>query len=830
MPIWARVITILAGLRAATAVVLFLSDAHRAVVPPPLPWLTYVALATCFGGIGFALMMVNKHDVRATWLGATFVLVAAPLTTPFFNGPLWELGWFWFLRPDAFLPAFLWRFAGAFPSPLVGRPERVFERMGQLAAAVGALIFVVTLSFVIWPATEVASWRVLFRPRATPSLYYPLLYGLTLAAFGALIWRASRGRADEKRRLMLFAIGLSAGAAPLVCQVLLETIPAYYAFVHRPGIEQVVGGLVFGALALIPFVTAYSVLFDRIVDVKVVLRAALQYALARYTILAVAAVPFAALALIVYRDRAEPLVAFVRGARPLVLGGIGVLGLLALRARYGLIAMLDRKYFRESYDRQQLLDLIMGDVLNATAPDDLQVRLHSAIARGMHADLTLFVGDTRRETLTRPDGTHPIAASGVLIALAAGDTAALDVDPSDRRSPFRRLPAEEQQWLLDGGFVMLIPLHGAGRKLMGLLALTSKRSGLLYSIEDRRFLGAVAASASLALDNLRLRSTGSDGSERAARECQTCSRLNGPDAKTCACGGQLAECAAPHTLRGIYRLDRRIGAGGMGVVYLARDLNLGRAVAIKTLPGVSPEQSLRLRTEARVMAAVQHPNLAVIHGVETWQGIPFLIQEFLSGGTLADRLRTGPIAIRAAVELCGTLAEALDHLHTAGIVHRDVKPSNIGFTERQVAKLFDFGLAKLPSAAEDETDTTDTHSLGQHPIQFGDTAVFGGTPAYMSPEALDAAAPARPALDLWALGVVLFESVTGRRPFGGHTRDEIRSTVRQGLQQPPSAFNSQCPADLDAFLLRALHPQPSQRCATARDLHLELGRLRVALP
>ena len=167
-------------------------------------------------------------------------------------------------------------------------------------------------------------------------------------------------------------------------------------------------------------------------------------------------------------------------------------------------------------------------------------------------------------------------------------------------------------------------------------------------------------------------------------------------------GGTLIVSAAPHTLRGVYRFDRRLGSGGMGVVYLARDLNLDRPVAIKTLPSVTPEQAARLRVEARAMAAVHHPNLAVIHGVETWQGTPFLIQEFLPGGTLSDRLRGGPLAIDAALRLCGTIAEALDQLHSAGIIHRDVKPSNIGFTDRDVPKLFDFGLAKLPKFSNDE--------------------------------------------------------------------------------------------------------------------------------
>ncbi len=831
MPNWARLVTAGAALRVAIAVVLYLSGGHTQVDAPPLPWGLYAVLAICFGATGVALTIGNKHDARAAWLGGIFVVAAVPLTAPFFNGrPLDELGWLWFFQPETLLPAFLWRFAAEFPSPLVGDPRRVFSAVGRVALVAGALIGLANLSFIFWPEAAGGSLGPLLRPPLVDgfNIYYPVLYGLEAASFGALIWRASRGRRDERRRLLLFAIGIAAGSAPLVIQVLLEAIPSYYAFTHSPERERYIGGLLFGALGCIPFITAYSVLFDHIVELRVALRAALQYALARYTIAIVSSLPLAALMLMVYRERAQPLEAFATGARPLLLGGTAAIGLVTLRARHRLIALLDRRYFREAYDPRQLVDRVMSDALHATTAADLQQRLRSAIAGSMHADLSLFIPGGSGAFFTDPEGLRPIKATGVLVSLASSDQAAMDVDPSDQRSPFRRLPPDEQRWLLGAGVELIVPLHAPDRRLAGLITLTAKRSGLKYSADDRRFLTAAAASASLALDNLRLRSSSSDASERPARECQSCSKLNGPDATVCVCGGVVAVSAAPHTLRGIYRLDHRIGAGGMGVVYLARDLNLDRAVAIKTLPAVSSDHAARLRIEARAMAAVQHPNLAVIHGIETWQGTPFLVQEFLAGGTLADRLRAGPLAVGAALHLCSTIAEALDHLHSAGIVHRDVKPSNIGFTERDVPKLLDFGLAKLPKYAVSSVDT-DEGTASRAAITFGDTTVHGGTPAYMSPEALDAAAPARPALDLWALGVVLFESITGRRPFGGRTRDEIRIAARGGLQQSARELNPRVPADLDFYLRQLLHVQPSRRPPGALEVRAELERLRAAL-
>ena len=151
----------------------------------------------------------------------------------------------------------------------------------------------------------------------------------------------------------------------------------------------------------------------------------------------------------------------------------------------------------------------------------------------------------------------------------------------------------------------------------------------------------------------------------------------------------------PHVLRGVFRFEKRIGAGGMGVVYRATDLNLKRDVAIKTLPRLTADHAVQLKREAQAMALLNHPNLAVIHGIESWRGTPFLVEEYLAGGTLADRLREGPMAVGEALEIGIGLAGVIGQLHASGIIHCDIKPSNIGFSQTGVMKLLDFGLAHL---------------------------------------------------------------------------------------------------------------------------------------
>ena len=254
---------------------------------------------------------------------------------------------------------------------------------------------------------------------------------------------------------------------------------------------------------------------------------------------------------------------------------------------------------------------------------------------------------------------------------------------------------------------------------------------------------------------------------------------------------------APHLLRGVFRFERRIGSGGMGVVYRATDLDLGRQVAVKTLPRVTPEHVSRLRREAQTMASVVHPNLAVIHGIETWRGVPFLVEEYLAGGTLADRLRAGRMDIDAALALGITLAGVLGQLHAAGVVHCDIKPSNIGFTDGGVVKLLDFGLAHLLRGSGDLIPSTASTSDG---LDSGASVIVTkrglmGTPLYMSPEAILAERPA-PAFDLWALAVVMYEAIAGQRPFQGRDTDEVFRRVSEGTFADLATLRDDCPSSV----------------------------------
>jgi serine/threonine protein kinase len=178
-----------------------------------------------------------------------------------------------------------------------------------------------------------------------------------------------------------------------------------------------------------------------------------------------------------------------------------------------------------------------------------------------------------------------------------------------------------------------------------------------------------------------------------------------------------------------YQITGKLGEGGMGEVYRARDSRLGREVAIKVLPASfdrDRERLMRFEREARLLASLNHPHIASIHGFEEWEGKHFIVLELIEGETLDERLRRGPLSMREALEVCQQIAEALEAAHEKGIIHRDLKPANIKFAQNGKVKVLDFGLAKALSEDEGSDATTKIISTA--------TGAVMGTPAYMSPE------------------------------------------------------------------------------------------------
>ena len=301
-----------------------------------------------------------------------------------------------------------------------------------------------------------------------------------------------------------------------------------------------------------------------------------------------------------------------------------------------------------------------------------------------------------------------------------------------------------------------------------------------------------------------------EASEDPASECTRCSRMNRPDAQVCeGCGSPTRASTLPRELFGKFRVEERIGQGGMGVVYRAADVTLERSVALKTLPARSPEDAQRLRREARTMAAITHPNLALILGVETWQGTPILVLEYLAGGTLERRLASGPLPLVEVLELTRLMARVLEKVHRAGILHRDVKPSNIGFTADAVPKLLDFGLARIVGEASPAAGTPFGHGQSE--------TGFAGTPLYMCPEAFGMARPGA-GFDLWSLSVVAFEAASGTHPFERANSSETLQAIRRGFDDELRASTRQWPDAIGELFAKLLSGDPARRPASAAEM------------
>jgi eukaryotic-like serine/threonine-protein kinase len=274
---------------------------------------------------------------------------------------------------------------------------------------------------------------------------------------------------------------------------------------------------------------------------------------------------------------------------------------------------------------------------------------------------------------------------------------------------------------------------------------------------------------------------------------------------------------------GAYHVQALLGAGGMGEVYRARDTKLGREVAIKFLPRVFASDSDRLarfEREARMLAALNHPNIGAVYGVEEAEGLRAIVLELVEGDTLADRLQRGPVPVGEALNLARQIVEALDAAHEKGIIHRDLKPANIKITPDGVVKVLDFGLAKVASTDGSIRDLTQSPTVTVGGTHDG---VILGTAAYMSPEQARGQAVDKRA-DIWAFGCVLYEMLTGRIAFAGQT---VSDTIAAILEREPDWMA--LPADVSPtvrrLLMRCLQKGNKLRLHDIADARIELDDL-----
>ena len=809
-------------------------------VPPSVPlaipaWLSLIQMGV-FSAAGALLIYGAGTNSRPVDLGTVFLLVASsfalrPLTMLANAVPQLFLARVPLaVSVDAYLPYFLWRFFSDFPRGVARRSVRRVERWAvYVSGTLGTLLFLANAILVL-PHVPPAV-PTLLAARVPNSQYWSIVYGLSLPVVPFALWKTSTAQIEERRRLLLFLTGLLAAAVPVSLYILLYSLwPAFASTMDTPRVHARVMPLIQVLILTVPITTTYAVLVEHVLDFRLLLQLALQYAVARTLVTGVAAGPFMWVAWDLYRLRHRTLSALLSGASVLPLALAAAFGVVMIRLRRRVGETIDRTFFREGYDAHQILVGLVQRSRAASTTTELADLLMGEIDRALHLEsmAVLFADPSHGELRPPRGGVRPLSTASKLALLLAAAGEPLSIDLEKAVPEVRDLPQADREWLAEAGARLLLPLLSSHDAVIGVIVLGMKRSELPYTRDDRQLLSLIAASGAATLET-RILARAPDlplakqpalpWHDTLGMECRTCHAVHSAASTSCGhCRGELEPALLPFVVLGKFQLERQIGRGGMGVVYRAVDLALHRIVALKTLPKTSPEDSVRLRREARAMAAVVHPNLAVLYGIETWRSTPVLIVEYLEGGTLADRLQRGPMRAVEVLHLGCVLADALERLHAAGILHRDVKPSNIGYTAATVPKLLDFGVARIVAERAVHTHAAPAPSS---PSQTGTEGLIG-TPLYMSPEAL-CNEPCDASFDLWSLAVLLLEATSGQHPFRRSTWAQTLDAIRHA--QLPHFPANDCSAPLWAFFSEVLHVDRDRRPATAGEFKKRLEQL-----
>ena len=594
-------------------------------------------------------------------------------------------------------------------------------------------------------------------------------------------------------------------------------------------------------IVLLPaFGITYAVAVNRVFAPATVLRRSVQYAFARRTLALLAVLPGVALVTSLVKHREMSIQMLIMQGPLFDIAMIAALiGAMKYRDRARL--WLDRRFFREAYDAREILLSLASRITYETDPNDLTALVVDRIDTALHPEMVAVLvagvdeGQLRPVSVLRAD-VPPLPLDSGLVTMLRWSTEPLELYVVDERSPARRLPPSDQQWLHSTGAVLFVPVVARGSDanasqpdLVAFIALGRRRSDEPYTSEDRQLLASIAAQFGLALDVARLRQRAGVGTpssgiaadaptvvlpEGGVMECPQCGRCDAPDVTACKVDGtQMRYVAAiPHVIDRKYRIDQVIGRGGMGAVYRARDVRLDRDVAIKVVRADllnDAEARARFRREAQIVGRLQHPGIVSVFDYGTFaDGAAFLVMEFVRGEDLRRMLqRDGAMRPSRALPLLGAMCAAVHAAHRDGVLHRDLKPENILLVNGDTpVKVLDFGVAKVVSDR-----AADATALGT----LTGAGVIVGTPAYMAPEQLRSQ-PVDARTDVFSLGVIAYEMLTGDLPFGRASLWDISLRQAEGMK-PMQTPHEPVPPYVENAVSRALKVEPSQRPASAAE-------------
>ncbi len=663
------------------------------------------------------------------------------------------------------------------------------------------------------------------------SFVYAAIMGIANAA---VAWRNHRlvPSPDLQRRLRWVSVGIAAGMLPIVLFAPILVLRALDPSGQRASTLVHVANLV---VVAIPISITYAVLRHRVLGIGVVVRTGVRYLLARRVLSVLLFLPAVALVALVVSNRGRTIGELLVGSSALGYVALLVLAALALRYRAPLMQRIDRRFFREAYQQDRIFVALAEAVTRAADIPSLAQLLASQLSAALHPTRVLALARQSGRSLevawSSEGRSMPLSVEEAGIPVEelrdVADVALLHEIPT--LSPAGRAAMRAL------GLALVVPVRGPNEGLVGLLLLGEKRSEEPYTRNDRRLLGTAAAQTGVVWENLQLRAALQR--EQAVRrtlvdrlgvddaaltmECPACGRCFDGDVDRCPDDASTLAPSLPvaRVLDGKYLLDRVVGRGGVGTVYRATDLRLGRTVAVKTvMAAIFDDSQIRQRfdREARASARIVHPNVVGVHDIGDFDGGAYLVLEFLEGRTLRAAIdgREG-VDPGDALPIFRDICAGVEAAHAQGVVHRDLKPENVflldaGDGRPPRAKLLDFGLAVVRDAglADEERLTK--------------TGMAVGTLAYMSPEQLSGE-PVDERTDVHALGIILVEMLSGpiagtgpffvkgaaalRERFGARPPGDERRTIRDVLERalaPARRARHQSVAELLADVERAL--------------------------
>jgi hypothetical protein len=671
----------------------------------------------------------------------------------------------------------------------------------------------------------------------------------TFARFGGLIFLlylvggltslvVNYVKADRlaRRKLRVVLVGTLVGLLPSVLLILSL-------IVFNPSSSSSLQLAFFAATLLFPLIPlsfAYAIVRHQVIPASLIIRRGIQYLLARNGLRVLIALPVAGLLLTIIANRHRPLdeILFRNSFYFYLLAAAAIAIGLVFRKR--LSAAIDQKFFREQYNQDQILRALIDEVRKADSVNEMSRLVSRRVDAALHPQrLYLFYREFEHRDLSlgySSGGSGEelrIPEEFELLRFIEYQGGALDF-PFPQKT---NLPQSEKAWLSQLGTKLVVPMTGTDNRLAGLFLLGEKKSEVPYTASDRQLLEALADQIAVVYENVRLKER-VDRDRRIKhevlarveerqinllKECPSCGACFDSSQEFCVHDRSELTLSLPveRTIEGRYRLDKLLGRGGMGAVYQAEDLRLHRNVAVKILGSsfFGEAQALRrFEHEAQTSARLIHPNIITVHdyGVLNTGGA-YLVMELVAGETLRSILqRDGSVRAMLTADWLEQILAAVGAAHAAGVIHRDLKPDNIFITDgdkgQKVAKVLDFGLAKIK-----QLEGGDSASPTAVPLTTPGAVM--GTFGYMAPEQLLGGVVSERS-DLFSLGVITVEMLTGQRPFQGQTyHEQLAAIINQ-----PFVFESERAETgaLNIALQKSLAKEANDRFASATEMQEQI--------